>query len=444
MEQKPDQAWLRKQVLAVQRRDTVPGLTVAVGHAGDSVLLENAGCADVDSGVPVTDSTQFRVGSITKTFTAAVILGLAERGVLDLDEPVQAYLPDVDLGRVRVRIRHLLAHCSGVQREVPGTMWATLRGPDKAGLLAALGQAVPVDGPGVRWHYSNLGYAILGQVVEQVTGRDCRAVIDSDLLAPLGLASTTWQPGRGAATGYRSDPYTDRVHVEPDMDQGAVGVGGQLWSTASDLLAWGDALAGGRPEILSSAVVDAMHHPQIMVDTTSWSAAWGLGLMLTRRDDRIVAGHTGAMPGFAAALSVHRATRTVVAGLASLTRGADVAGLCATVLDQAVTSLAEERESAVSDPWRPGPSCPAEVEGVLGRWWSEAEETVFTWRAGHLHAHLASRPEATDTRFQQLSTDHYRAVEGRLPGEHLLVEREADGMVRHLVWATYPHTRTPR
>jgi CubicO group peptidase (beta-lactamase class C family) len=437
-----DNAWFRRQLVTAQRREEIPGLAVAVGYEDGLRLVESAGWADVGAGAAVIDSTRFRIGSITKTFTAAVVLRLAERGVLDLDELVGAYLPSVDLGRVR--IRQLLAHCAGAQREVPGRMWATMRGPDSAELLAALGEAVPVDRPGVRWHYSNLGYAVLGQVILGVTGRDCRAVIDGDLLAPLGLTDTTWRRKPGAAVGYRKNPYEDRLQVEPTMEQGAVGVGGQLWSTVADLLTWGDALAGGRPEVLSSAVVEAMHTPHVMVDSVSWSAAWGLGLMLARRDDRIVAGHTGAMPGFAAAVSVHRPSRTVVVGLANLTRGADVAGLCADLLDQAVTRRAEETSSAEPEPWRPGPPRPADLEGVLGRWWSEAEETIFTWRAGSLHAHLAGRSETTRTRFERLGTDRYQAVEGRLRGEHLLVERDVGDVVRNLVWATYPYTRTPR
>ena len=85
--------WLRGQVKSTQRREAIPGLAVAVGPAGDPPLVVNAGWADVDLGVPVTDSTQFRIGSITKTFTAAVILGLAERGVLDLDERAHGDIP---------------------------------------------------------------------------------------------------------------------------------------------------------------------------------------------------------------------------------------------------------------------------------------------------------------------------------------------------------------
>jgi len=426
---------------AFQRRDTVPAVVAGVGRAGTPVWTEAAGWADLAAERVAQPSTQLRIGSITKTFTAAVVVDLAVRGALDLDEPVEAYLPGVDLGRPR--LRQLLAHCGGLQREVPGPMWSSMRGPDATELIKALGQAVPVDRPGVRLHYSNLGYAVLGQVVAAVTGQDCRTVIDAQLLAPLGLSDTTWQPTARAAVGYRKDPYRDGVHVEPVMDQDTVGVGGQLWSTVGDLLTWGDALAGGAPQVLSEAVVEAMHTAQVMVDTVSWTQGWGLGLILTRRGERVTAGHTGAMPGFAAAMGIDRPTRTVTVALANLTRGADVAGLSAELLEEALTAPAPSAFSA-GEPWRPGPPCPAEADTTLGRWWCEAEETIFTWYAGSLHAHLAAAPGATRTRFERLGPDSYQAAEGRLRGEWLVVERDPDGTARQLTWATYPYTRDPR
>lgn len=453
-------------VRRAQRMQEIPALVAGVCSAGGAPRVAAAGWAAVETRRVVSGPTQFRIGSITKTFTAAVVVHLAVQGQVDLEEPVETYLTGVDLGRPR--LRHLLAHCGGVQREVPGPMWSTMQGPDGAELLGALREARPVDRPGARWHYSNLGYALLGQVIEAVTGRSAHAVINVQLLVPLGLSATTWEPRDDAAVGYRRDPYQDAVHVEPVMDQRAVGVGGQLWSTAEDMLTWGDALAGGAPQILPEPVVESMHTLQVMTDTRTWTSGWGLGLILTRHGDRVLAGHTGAMPGFAASLSIDRATREVTVALANLTRGADVATLSRDLIDQPpghLLSTTDQRspvpnrsdggsalrqgagEPAAGDghgPWRPGAACPPPVEGMLGRWWCEAEETVFTWRDGSLHAHLDAAPLTSRTRFEHLGADHYRAVEGRLRGENLTVERAPDGRVEQLIWATYPFTRTCR
>ena len=120
------------------------------------------------------------------------------------------------------------------------------------------------------------------------------------------------------------------------------------------------------------------------------------------------------------------------------------AGLALELLDQRLSTTPELTGGQPPAPWRPGPPCPPELRGVLGRWWSEAEETVFTWRDGHLWAHLAAAPETSQTVFGRLGPDLYQAVTGRLRGEQLVVKRGDDGVVRQLTWATYPHTVAPR
>jgi CubicO group peptidase (beta-lactamase class C family) len=433
-------------VLAAQVGAGAPAVVAGLGRPDGPEWIEAVGWADVSGNRPAVASSQFRIGSITKTFTAATVLRLAENGQLDLDEPAGRYLPPDFVAAASepvrgARLRHLLAHCAGVSREVPGTMWVTLQGPDQEELRRALGLVEPVAHPGARWHYSNLGYAVLGQVVRGVTGMDCRAVIETELLKPLSLGDTGWQPGPDAAVGYRLDPYSDSVHPEPVMQQEAAGVAGELWSTAEDMLLWGDALAGGAPDVLPVSVVDAMHTLTVMADTAGWSRGWGLGLILDRKGDRILSGHTGAMPGFLAALSIDRRTRTVAVAWTNVTRGVDVGELAVQALCE---SLPVDPREADVEPWQPGPLTPAELRGALGRWWCEAEETIFAWRGGALQAHLADYPGASLTEFEQLGPDHFVAASGRMRGEHLWVQRDTSGAVASLVWATYQYGRAPR
>jgi len=325
-----------RQQTARERTDhRLPSLVVAVGRAGQVLHVEAAGVADLVTRRPAQPSTQYRLGSITKTFTAAAVLLLAERGQLDLDASVEAYLPDTPLGRATVR--QLLAHCGGVQREAPGPMWATMQGPDDAELLASLSKAEMVARPGERWHYSNLGYALLGQVAGRVTGTPCARLIDDGILRPLGLSHTTWRPSPTAATGYRLDPYQDLAHIEPMMDQGSVGVGGQLWSTAEDIVVWANALTGGVPDVLPGPVTRAMHTLQVTTDGEHWTRGWGLGLILEPTVHGIMSGHTGAMPGFLTALAMQQRTRTAVVAMANVTRGVDLAALAADLLEQALS-----------------------------------------------------------------------------------------------------------
>jgi CubicO group peptidase (beta-lactamase class C family) len=432
---------LRRLAAAAQCDNRLPSLVLTSARHG--VLLGTATIGrtaySTAAATQVGVDTPYRIGSITKTFTAALALLLAERNVLQLDAPVGTYLPhDVPIGRVTVRM--LLAHNTGLPREVPGDMWASMRGPTSTELRTALQEIRPIDKPGARWHYSNLGYAVLGQAIEHRTKTSCAELIDTELVAPLRLSQTTWTRPADAAVGYRVDPYADVLHAEPDMDQAAAGVGGQLWSTASDLLRWGAALIGGAPEVLPGAVVEAMHTPQVMVDRTNWSRAWGLGLILDRRPDHIFGGHTGAMPGYFAALCTERDSGTVTIALTNATRGSAISALATDVTEMALTPDSFNDRAA----WRPAEPCPSELNGVLGPWWSESAETVFTWRADGLHSHLADNPAATDTRLIREHADRYRAVGGWLRGELLHIRRDANGRVNGLEWATYPYTRLPR
>jgi CubicO group peptidase (beta-lactamase class C family) len=430
------EAMLTDRVARLQNAHRLPSLTVAVTQCDALLAAASAGFADVEKALPATVDSVYRIGSITKTFTAALTLLLVQQGELQLDSPVDRYLTGTSFGQVPLRM--LLAHRAGIQREVPVDMWESMRGPSRTELLEAFSRVEMVADAGQRWHYSNLGYAAIGAIIERVTGCSCEQLIERTLLAPLGLRYTTWEPPPDAVVGYRIDPFVDTVHPEPVMDQAAIAVAGQLWSTPTDLLRWGNTLAGTEPQILPPPVVEAMHTLQVMVDTKTWTRAWGLGLILDRRGNRILAGHTGAMPGFQSALTIDRDAGTVVVACVNATRGITLTDLTAEIACQA----AEQRAAAPTPTWQPAPPCPDGIRDVLGSWWSEADETIFTWRHDGLHAHLAADPPNTDTRFAAEASGRYRAIEGRLQGELLTIADTATGLQLH--WATYPFTRSPR
>lgn len=414
----------------------LPSLIVAVGVGGVLLAETSAGFADVENRVPASADRSYRIGSITKTFTAALTLLLCARGDLDLEAPVDRYLTGTSFGHLPLRM--LLSHTSGLQREAPLDMWESMQGPSAAELLEAFERAETIAAPGQRWHYSNFGYAVIGQIVERVIGQSCETAINEMLLAPLELTNTSWTTPSDAVVGYRLDPYADAVHREPVMDQAAVGVGGQLWSTPGDLLRWGHALSGGEPDVVPREVVDAMHTMQVMVDTRTWTRGWGLGLILERHADRVLAGHTGAMPGFQSAISIDRDSSTVVVALTNTTRGIALNELTTRIAVEAIAARPEPTEPV----WEPAPPCPDEVRAILGSWWSESDETVFEWRHDGLHAYLASSPATSDTRFSLEAPGRFRAVAGRLQGELLIFTSSRDGI--ELRWATYPLTRAPR
>jgi CubicO group peptidase (beta-lactamase class C family) len=236
---------------SVQRDARVPSVTAAVGRDGRVVWRGSVGFADVVGGIAASADVQYRIGSITKTFTAALTLLLASEGCVDLDADVEEYLPGTPVGRAR--LRELLAHRGGVQREAATDMWASMCGPGEAELHDSLAACRMVAAPGERWHYSNLGYAVLGLAIRHVTGRSCPELIEERLWRPLRLTRTTWRAEAPFAIGYRVDPYDDLVHPEPDMDQGAVGVGGQAWSTTARTGPGDAARSGSRPALHGTA-----------------------------------------------------------------------------------------------------------------------------------------------------------------------------------------------
>ena len=183
----------------------MPGVAAAVFRGGELLWQRPLGVADVQRGEPLSDDHAFRIGSITKTFTAVLVLQLREEGRLSLHDELRSHVAEAPAGPT---VRHALAHLSGIQREPPGEIWETLRPPSRDELLAGLAEAEQVLAPGVRWHYSNLAYGLLGEVVARLgasptaTSYRLACSIPSASLArgwSLGLRprrATTCTPGR--------------------------------------------------------------------------------------------------------------------------------------------------------------------------------------------------------------------------------------------------------
>jgi CubicO group peptidase (beta-lactamase class C family) len=408
----------------------LPSLSAAASVNGELVWQDWVGVADVASGAAPTPSTQYRVGSITKTFTAAAVVALRDEGKLRLDDPLAAYVHEAEGSSVT--LRRMLAHSSGLQREVPGDVWISLEFPQTAEeLVSRLAQAEQVLDPGAHWHYSNLAFALLGEVVRRASGTPLERFVEERFIGPLELERTTWLRREPAARGYYAEPWSDAVRAEAEVESsGAAAAAGDLWSTPADLCRWADFLAG----------IEEMHAVQVMVDPLRWTLAWGLGLMLHRREDHILFGHSGAMPGFISSFAYDRRLR---AGVAVVANGSTPAtGVELLALELADVTL--EAYPADPEPWLPGEPPPAELEGVPGRWWSEGTEFTFHFRSGHLEAEVEGPARIAEPAvFESEGPDRYRTVSGRERGELLVLLRDESGAVSELRWATYRFTRAP-
>jgi CubicO group peptidase (beta-lactamase class C family) len=426
---------LSRRIRSFQRKERIPGVSAAVARRGEILWKEAVGLADVEAGTEVTPDTQYRVGSITKTFTAVAILQLRDAAALALDDRLGDHIEEA--AHPGPTIRRLLSHSSGLQREPVGDGWETMEWPTVDELLVRLEEAEQLLEPGRFWHYSNLGFALLGEVVARRVGKPYREVVQERILDPVGLRRTTWDPVEPRARGYLVEPYSDGVRPErDDVDIRGEDAAGQLWSTAGDLCRWAAFLSDPDPSVLASETADEMHAVQIMAD--DWKFAWGLGIELKRAGDRLLAGHSGGMPGHITAFTYSRRDGIAAAVLANAYAPSDEAaeGLALA----AVKALPSEQE-----PWRPeAEPVPERIAGILGRWFSEGEETIFSWRAGRLEAWRATDSRDEDPSvFAEEAPDRFRVASGRERGEVLRVVRNEAGAVVKLYWATYPFKRVP-
>ncbi len=428
-----------RRTRSAQAQLRIPALAVAL-HRADRPLWTCQIGAEPD--------TVFRIGSITKTFTAVLTMQCRDEGLLGLDDPIAALLGVHAHGDLTVR--RLLSHTSGLQREPYGDVWDTLRAPDVDTLLAELARVEAVLPPGRRYHYSNLGYALLGQAVARLRGGTWAEVLVDRILGPLGLDSVTPYPAADrSATGYLVDAYSDHARPEPDLDLAAIGPAAQLWGTAADLARWAAFLADPDSldptcSVLAAATLEEMRWPVTTTDEALWAAGFGLGLILLPQGERRShVGHDGAMPGFLAAAYGRRGAGTP-AGLGAAVLSASGTAAKIGELPHDLLAAAVADDPADIQPWQPGEPAPPQFQSVLGRWWGEGFEYVFGWYDGRLQARgaddPASRPPAV---FGPTGDpDVLRTVSGREAGELLRLTRDpASGAVVRMHWATYRFTR---
>ncbi|MBA3427174.1 MAG: beta-lactamase family protein [Actinobacteria bacterium] len=425
---------LGRKLRTAQSEQRLPSVSASVFRRGEILWQDSAGLADVEAEVVASPDTQYRIGSITKTFTAVCVLQLRDAGELSLDDPLTDHVPESAHGPTLAR---MLAHASGLQREPPGEIWETLKAPTREQLVAETAAAEQPLVPGTWWHYSNLAFALLGEVVARKTGGTWEEALRERVLVPLELDRTTAEAERPAARGYFVEPYTDVVRLEREPDLGGAGALGKLWSTVRDLALWGSFLVDGDDRVLSASTLEEMSHVRTMVDHERWSLAWGTGLELYRSGDHVFVGHGGAMPGHLAGLVVNRKTGIGAAALTNTSAGGKPEALALELAKTAIEALPQEPKS-----WQPADEPPDDVLPLLGRWWSEGHELVFSWREGRLQARAVDGVPGRDTSsFERLDDARWRSIEGRERGEVLRIVRDGDGTVQKLYFATYPLTR---
>jgi CubicO group peptidase (beta-lactamase class C family) len=418
-----------------QSRSRLPSLVAGIVRHGKMAWF---GCAGEVEGSAATENTQYRCGSISKTFVAVEVIRLRDEGLVDLTAPIATYVPELE--HLRCNVAHLLSHTSGIRAETAGPWWERTPGVPFSELVdSSIREVDLLDRPGRRFHYSNVGYAVLGELVRRVRGEAWDDVVDAELLRPLGMVRTTTRPVRPAAPGLGVHPHADVVLAEPEHDALSMAPAGQLWTTVSDLCRWSAVLAGARPEILSPETAAEMREPIAISDLPDlpWTTAHGLGLQVFNRDGRRSYGHGGSMPGFLAMLRIDAETGDVVIVMTNATSGLPP------TLDSELLALYQEREPLPAEPWRPVPggADPRIVE-ITGAWYWGTSTFVLSL-SGDGNLSLRALALGREAGFRPTGEDTFIGLSGYYTGETLRVLRDAGGTAGALDIGSFILTRTP-
>ena len=229
------QTALTRIITERQTKGRVPGLVGAVARGGKLAWSGGVGSASLDRpGVAPTADTQYLIASHSKTFTAVTIMALRDEGKLSLDDTVEKLIPESK--QAGITVRQMLSHVSGMQREPVGDVWDVMAFPDRAELIAGWNEAERIGKPHHRFHYSNLVYSVLGEIIARLDGRSWYESIQARILRPLEMRRTTvGMDGGPAASGYYVPPFSDVPVPEPLLSLGAMDACGGLASTAEDL-----------------------------------------------------------------------------------------------------------------------------------------------------------------------------------------------------------------
>lgn len=355
--------------------------TVLVAKDGKLLINEGYGSADLEWKIPNSPQVKFRLGSLTKQFTATSILLLEERGKLKVEDPVSKYMTDAPAAWQKITIYNLLTHTSGIPSFTSFPDYRSTEWKDTTpGELVARFKDKPLDfEPGSKFDYSNSGYVLLGYLLEKISGQTYGEFLQQNIFTPLGMADTGIDSNKAIlperAQGY--EPSAHGIQHSGYISMTVPFSAGALYSTTGDLLKWEQALFGGK--VLSAESLTKM--------TTPFKSDYGFGLFIDTRDGHKRISHGGGIEGFNTSLNFYPDDKVVVIVLGNLVGAVDqVANALGKVaLGQPVTLISERKEVSVA------PSVLADYAGTYQL--TPTINNVVSVKDGHLFAKLGTQPE---------------------------------------------------
>lgn len=407
-----------------------PGMAVAVIHDQAPLWVHSYGQADVAAGVPVTENTQFRIASITKLFTAVAIMQLRDAGLLNLDDPVQKHLTTFHLAGVphpTVTIRQLLLQLGGLPREPLGTSWQDRVMPTREQLMADLDRQEPAIPPETMWKYSNLGYAVLGQLVKAASDERFEDYVLRHIAQPLGMTHTLVNPpedlkGIAIGYGYRQPDGTRQARAFMKMG-GMYGAAGVI-STVADLGRFVAFFLSDAPsDVLSTESRREMLRVQAIFP--DWSGGQGLGFEIRRIGNQTRIGHAGRAAGYAGRLDIDPVSKLGVIVLIN----ADENGPTRFV-DQAFAALVAPVAAAATLGQQVPVADPAWSKFV-GRYTNEGRDSEIVLIDGRLNWQDSGFGDPARTRIplDPVGGNVFKFTAGALVGEKLTFDLDPAGKV---------------
>lgn len=418
---------LAHRLATAQVEGRAPSLTGAVARDGQRAWSH---------GIAATTDTQYRIGSLTKTFVAVLVMRLRDEGLLDLGDPLERHVPDAGIGGLTVA--QLLAHTAGLAAEPPGPWWERTPGTLRPALADTLGDEPMKHPPGRRFHYSNPGFAALGALVEALRKRPWGEVLQQEILDPLEMARTSLLPRAPHAKGWAVHPWADVLMPEAVHDLGRMGPAGQMWSTVDDLCRFSSVIAGRADDVLSADSAAEMRAPHSAPEADAWQQSYGLGVQLLRCKGRMLAGHTGSVPGYLCALWISVDERAGAAVLANTTGGVAIGGVAADLV-----TIVADREPAIPEPWKPARDVDLALLELTGPWYWGPNGFALTLRAGNQLELAPLSGGGRSGRFRPAGDGTWTGVGGYFAGETLRAVRDDAGRLTHLDIGSFVFVRAP-
>ncbi len=292
--------WMFEHVI----KEGYPGAAILVAQNGRILYQNGYGYADIGNRVRITPETKFRIGSITKQFTAAAILKLQEDGKLSVDDKLSQYYPDFPRGD-EITLYHLLTHTSGLANYTnkPDFLKKVMTEARPDQIVESIKKDKPDFNPGEKWAYCNSGYFLLGCIVEKVSGKSLEAFFQETFFDPLGMKNTGIHHWNRIldheATGYSY--LGGKVQRSVDWDMSWAGGAGALYSTVGDLYRWSDALFNGK--VLKPASLEAAFTPAQLKDgKAAPGMGYGFGWIVGHLRGLKSLAHDGGLHGFVSCL----------------------------------------------------------------------------------------------------------------------------------------------